>query len=99
LPVSVVISLVAYLSSKIKNLEIELAKKLNIPILSYPHALAEIFNQSFGIFTQTHFLFHQFIKVFKEIKKDKKTNLIIFKTFPSSREKNYFENKKIKNRY
>ena len=38
-------------------------------------------------FTRTHFLFHQFIKVFKEIKKDKKTNLIIFKTFPSAREK------------
>jgi UDP-N-acetylmuramate-alanine ligase len=38
-------------------------------------------------FTRTHFLFNQFIKVFKEIKKDKKTNLIIFKTFPSAREK------------
>jgi UDP-N-acetylmuramate--alanine ligase len=49
LPVSAVISSVAYLSSNIKNPEIELAKKLNIPILSYPQALAEIFNQSFGI--------------------------------------------------
>jgi UDP-N-acetylmuramate--alanine ligase len=49
LPVSAVISSVAYLSSNIKNPEIELAKKLNIPILSYPRALAEIFNQSFGI--------------------------------------------------
>jgi len=49
LPVSVVISSVAYLSSNIKNPEIELAKKLNIPILTYPQALAEIFNQSFGI--------------------------------------------------
>jgi UDP-N-acetylmuramate--alanine ligase len=49
LPVSAVISSVAYLSSNIKNPEIELAKKLNIPILTYPQALAEIFNQSFGI--------------------------------------------------
>jgi UDP-N-acetylmuramate--alanine ligase len=49
LPVSAVISSVAYLSSNIKNSEIELAKKLNIPILTYPQALAEIFNQSFGI--------------------------------------------------
>jgi UDP-N-acetylmuramate--alanine ligase len=49
LPVSAVISSVAYLSSDIKNPEIELAKKLNIPILTYPQALAEIFNQSFGI--------------------------------------------------
>jgi UDP-N-acetylmuramate--alanine ligase len=49
LPVSAVISSVAYLSFNIKNPEIELAKKLNIPILTYPQALAEIFNQSFGI--------------------------------------------------
>jgi UDP-N-acetylmuramate--alanine ligase len=49
LPVSAVISSVVYLSSNIKNPEIELAKKLNIPILTYPQALAEIFNQSFGI--------------------------------------------------
>jgi UDP-N-acetylmuramate--alanine ligase len=49
LPVSAVISSVAYLSSNIQNPEIELVKKLNIPILSYPQALAEIFNQSFGI--------------------------------------------------
>jgi UDP-N-acetylmuramate--alanine ligase len=49
LPVSAVISSVAYLSSNIQNPEIELAKKLNITILSYPQALAEIFNQSFGI--------------------------------------------------
>ena len=49
LPVSAVISSVAYFSSNIQNPEIELAKKLNIPILSYPQALAEIFNQSFGI--------------------------------------------------
>jgi UDP-N-acetylmuramate--alanine ligase len=49
LPVSAVISSVAYLSSNIKNPEIDLAKKLNIPILTYPQALAEIFNQSFGI--------------------------------------------------
>jgi UDP-N-acetylmuramate--alanine ligase len=49
LPVSAIISSVVYLSSDIKNPEIELAKKLNIPILTYPQALAEIFNQSFGI--------------------------------------------------
>ncbi len=49
LPVSVIISSVAYLSLNIKNPEIELAKKLNIPILTYPQALASIFNQSFGI--------------------------------------------------
>jgi UDP-N-acetylmuramate--alanine ligase len=49
LPVSAVISSVAYLSSNLKNPEVELAKKLNIPILTYPQALAEIFNQSFGI--------------------------------------------------
>jgi UDP-N-acetylmuramate--alanine ligase len=49
LPVSAIISSVAYLSSNIKNPEIELARKLNIPILTYPQALAEIFNQSFGI--------------------------------------------------
>jgi UDP-N-acetylmuramate--alanine ligase len=49
LPVSAVISSVAYLSSNIKNPEIKLARELNIPILTYPQALAEIFNQSFGI--------------------------------------------------
>jgi UDP-N-acetylmuramate--alanine ligase len=49
LPISAVISSVAYLSSDIKNPEIELARKLNIPTLTYPQALAEIFNQSFGI--------------------------------------------------
>jgi UDP-N-acetylmuramate--alanine ligase len=49
LPVSAVISSVAYLSSNIQNPEIELARKLNIPVLTYPQALAEIFNQSFGI--------------------------------------------------
>ncbi|MER3570338.1 MAG: hypothetical protein C4348_01920 [Patescibacteria group bacterium] len=38
-------------------------------------------------FTRTHFLFNEFIKVFKEIKKDNLTELIIFKTFPSAREK------------
>lgn len=39
-------------------------------------------------FTRTHFLFNNFLKVFSQIQKDKKTNLIIFKTFPSAREKN-----------
>lgn len=38
-------------------------------------------------FTRTHFLFNQFIKIFQQIKKDEKVNLIIFKTFPSAREK------------
>ncbi len=38
-------------------------------------------------FTRTHFLFKEFINVFQEIKKDKNVNLIIFKTFPSAREK------------
>ncbi len=47
LPVDLVITSVAYILSP--NPEIELAKKLNIPILTYPQALAEIFNQSFGI--------------------------------------------------
>jgi len=49
LPVSAIITSVAYLSSNIKNPEINLAQKLNIPILTYPQALAYIFNQSFGI--------------------------------------------------
>jgi len=49
LPVDLVISSSAYLSENIKNPEIDLAKKLNLPILSYAEALAEIFNQSFGI--------------------------------------------------
>jgi UDP-N-acetylmuramate--alanine ligase len=49
LPVNAIISSAAYLSQNVKNPEIDLAKKLNIPILSYPRALAEIFNQSFGI--------------------------------------------------
>jgi UDP-N-acetylmuramate--alanine ligase len=38
-------------------------------------------------FTRTHFLFKEFVKIFQEIKSDEKTNLIIFKTFPSAREK------------
>ena len=53
LPVDLVISSVAYLpisiSSHLINPEISLAQKLNIPILTYPQALAQIFNQSFGI--------------------------------------------------
>jgi len=38
-------------------------------------------------FTRTHFLFNEFITIFKKIKKDKKVFFIIFKTFPSAREK------------
>lgn len=38
-------------------------------------------------FTRTHFLFDNFVKVFKNISKDKNLNLVIFKTFPSAREK------------
>jgi len=56
--------------------------------------LAEIFNQSFGIaICDSHgksstFLFNEFLNVFAKIKKEPKINLIIFKTFPSTREKN-----------
>jgi UDP-N-acetylmuramate--alanine ligase len=38
-------------------------------------------------FTRTHFLFNEFLKTFKKIKNDKKITFIIFKTFPSAREK------------
>jgi UDP-N-acetylmuramate--alanine ligase len=38
-------------------------------------------------FTRTHFLFKDFVEVFRKIKKDKNTQVIIFKTFPSAREK------------
>jgi UDP-N-acetylmuramate--alanine ligase len=49
LPLSLVVSSVAYLLPSSKNPEIEYAKKLNLPIYSYPEALAKIFNESFGI--------------------------------------------------
>lgn len=38
-------------------------------------------------FTRLHFLFKDFLKIFKKIKKDKKTEILILKTFPSAREK------------
>ena len=46
-------------------------------------------------FTRTHFLFDEFLKAFRKIKKDKTVELIIFQTFPSAREKDFIE--KIKN--
>ncbi|MCS7200879.1 MAG: Mur ligase domain-containing protein [Patescibacteria group bacterium] len=52
MPVDVVISSVAYFQPDKKsknNNEIRTAQKLKIPILTYPQALAQIFNQSFGI--------------------------------------------------
>ena len=49
LPVDAVISSVAFLLPSSNNEEVAYAKKLKIPLLSYPQALALIFNQSFGI--------------------------------------------------
>ncbi len=63
-------------------------------VLSFYQSLKEKFPHHQKIFvfqphtfTRTHYLFHQFKKVFSLIKKDKKTLPIIFKTFPSAREK------------
>lgn len=49
LPVDAIISSVAYLLPSSENVEIKLAQRLNIPIYSYPQALSQIFNESFGI--------------------------------------------------
>ncbi|GIW66693.1 MAG: UDP-N-acetylmuramate--L-alanine ligase [Candidatus Parcubacteria bacterium] len=51
LPVDIVISSVAYFQpgKKTENPELKFAQKNNIPIITYPQAVAEIFNQSFGI--------------------------------------------------
>lgn len=51
LPLDLIISSVAYFTpnKESANPEVKLAQKLKIPILTYPQALAQIFNQSFGI--------------------------------------------------
>jgi UDP-N-acetylmuramate--alanine ligase len=51
LPVDIVVSSVAYFQpgKETNNSEVKLAQKNKIPLLTYPQAVAEIFNQSFGI--------------------------------------------------
>lgn len=51
LPLDMVISSVAYFNptKEPTNPEVKLAQKLKIPLLTYPQALAKVFNQSFGI--------------------------------------------------
>lgn len=51
LPLDIVISSVAYFNpvKEPNNPEVKLAQRLKIPLLTYPQALAQIFNQSFGI--------------------------------------------------
>ena len=63
-------------------------------IFAYFKSLKKLYSNSYiffifqpHTFTRTHFLFEKFIDVFQNIKKDKKTTLIIFKTFSSAREK------------
>ncbi len=63
-------------------------------VLSFYQSLKEKFPDYFKFFifqphtfTRTHYLFKEFEKVFRIIKKDKNTKIIIFKTFPSAREK------------
>ncbi len=63
-------------------------------VLSFYNSLKSIFpnHDIFFIFqphtfTRTHFLFKEFVEIFQKIKQDDKLHLIIFKTFPSAREK------------